>query len=135
MRIKYWALEFIDPTLRKLVNDFEKWWIEQTGEEPTITSIYRIGDSGVHGQLPVRGMDFECQDDELGYDCGGTTILFVRRRWSAFTTTSVKVNISTYRYTPELSPMMRIRDEISARCGWLGVCVRIHAQPILHLIE
>ena len=34
--------------------------------EPTITSLYRIGDKGVHGTLPVRGVDIQCRDPAEG---------------------------------------------------------------------
>ena len=30
-----------------------------------ITSAYRPGDEGVHGQMPVRGLDLRCQDKPL----------------------------------------------------------------------
>jgi hypothetical protein len=31
-----------------------------------ITSAYRPGDEGVHGQMPVRGIDLRCWDREYG---------------------------------------------------------------------
>ena len=53
MKIDIKQLEFIDKKLRKMV-----LWIENVSVmEPTITSLYRIGDSGVHGTLPLRGID------------------------------------------------------------------------------
>ena len=62
MKIDIIQLEFIDLTLRKMCV-----WIEkQTGWEGTITSLYRIGDSGVHGQLPLRGIDIRVRDKEMG---------------------------------------------------------------------
>ena len=39
---------------------------EHFGFEFTITSPYRIDDSGVHGTLPLRGIDLRCFDDEVG---------------------------------------------------------------------
>ncbi|GAG36675.1 unnamed protein product, partial [marine sediment metagenome] len=50
MRIDYQQLDFIHPLLRDMISDVEK----ETGFEFTITSLYRIGDSGNHGQLPLR---------------------------------------------------------------------------------
>ena len=48
MRIDVSQLEFIDKNLRLILLDIEK----STGVEFTITSLYRIGDVGVHGSLP-----------------------------------------------------------------------------------
>jgi hypothetical protein len=62
MRIDIMQLEFIDLKLRKLVVSIESY----LGDEQTITSLYRIGDNGVHGTLPLRGLDLRCKDDELG---------------------------------------------------------------------
>lgn len=31
-----------------------------------VTSAYRPGDSGVHGQIPVRGLDIRCRDSQKG---------------------------------------------------------------------
>ena len=62
MKIDILQLEFIDKTLRELAV-----WIEaETGMEFTDTSIYRIGDNGVHGTLPVRGIDLRCRSKEIG---------------------------------------------------------------------
>ena len=62
MKIDIGQLEFIDKKLRELA-----LWIEkETGFELTITSIYRINDSGVHGTLPVRGIDLRCRSNEIG---------------------------------------------------------------------
>jgi len=55
-------LEFIDKTLREILV-----WIEaELGVVLTITSLYRINDSGVHGELPLRGIDCRCKDSGLG---------------------------------------------------------------------
>ncbi len=62
MRIDYEQLEFIDQTLRMLVRSVEK----ETGFEFTITSLYRIDDSGNHGQLPLRAMDLRCRSALVG---------------------------------------------------------------------
>jgi hypothetical protein len=62
MKIDIGQLEFIDPKLREMA----KWIEKKTGLEFTITSIYRIGDDGVHGVLPVRGIDLRCRNLEIG---------------------------------------------------------------------
>ena len=64
MKIALKNLEFIDPLLREIALDVEKHF----GLEFTVTSLYRIGDNGVHGQLPLRGLDLRCKNDCLGYD-------------------------------------------------------------------
>ena len=55
MKLDLAQLEFINPLLRDLALAVE----ERFGEK-TITSLYRIGDTGVHGMLPLRGLDFRC---------------------------------------------------------------------------
>ena len=62
MRLDIAQLEFIDKMLRDLV----VWIEDKTGMEFTGTSLYRIGDTGVHGTLPVRGVDLRCRDASLG---------------------------------------------------------------------
>ena len=62
MRIDIEQLEFIDKKLRSMLLMLEA----QFDVEFTITSLYRIGDNGVHGQLPLRGIDLRCQDEHLG---------------------------------------------------------------------
>lgn len=52
MKVALGQLEFIHPTLREIALAVEAEFGEQV-----VTSIYRIGDRGVHGQLPVRGLD------------------------------------------------------------------------------
>lgn len=54
--------EFVHPKLREMALEVEKHF----RVEFTITSIYRIGDTGVHGQLPVRGLDLSCHNDDFG---------------------------------------------------------------------
>lgn len=64
MRIDFKQLEFIHPKLRNILN-----WIELRGidsNELVITSLYRIGDRGVHGQLPLRGCDLRSRDENIG---------------------------------------------------------------------
>ena len=63
MNIALGQLDFIDDTLKSIVWDAQEF----TGFEFTITSIYRIGDSGVHGQLPTRGIDVRCRDAVIGH--------------------------------------------------------------------
>ena len=55
-------LEFISPKLRRMV----VWLEKSTGITFTITSLYRIGDNGVHGSLPLRGIDLRCRNIEIG---------------------------------------------------------------------
>lgn len=55
-------LEYVDEKLRKMVI----WLEESTGFELTETSRYRMNDDGVHGQLPVRGIDLRCRNYEIG---------------------------------------------------------------------
>lgn len=63
MRIDTNQLEFIDKKLRTLLT-----WLElNTGLEFTITSLYRIGDEGVHGCLPLRGIDLRMRSPALGH--------------------------------------------------------------------
>ncbi len=60
-RIALQQLEFIDPKLRQIFEDLEQFF-----GELTVTSLYRIGDKGVHGQLPLRGIDVRCHDPARG---------------------------------------------------------------------
>lgn len=62
MRIDINQLEFIHKKLRAICDFVE----EATGIEFTITSIYRIDDEGVHGQLPVRGIDLRMRSISVG---------------------------------------------------------------------
>ena len=62
MKIDLMQLEFIDLNLRKILTDVEK----DTGMEFTITSLFRIGDQGVHGQLPLRGIDLRMRSRAIG---------------------------------------------------------------------
>lgn len=55
-------LEFIDKKLRSIL-----LWSEKTiGLSFTITSLYRMGDNGVHGSLPLRGTDLRMRDMVVG---------------------------------------------------------------------
>jgi len=62
MKIDIKNLEFINETLRTICTEVEK----ETGVELTVTSLFRIGDTGVHGQLPLRGIDFRVKDILVG---------------------------------------------------------------------
>ena len=62
MKIDIAQLEFIDPNLRFILTALE----DETGLEFTITSLYRIGDDGVHGQLPLRGVDLRIRVTYIG---------------------------------------------------------------------
>ena len=62
MNIDIGQLKFIDAKLREMARRLE----EKTGIEVTITSLYRIDDTGVHGQLPVRGMDLRVRYKSIG---------------------------------------------------------------------
>ncbi len=55
-------LKFIDYDLRVMLHETEK----ETGVELTDTSLYRIDDPGVHGQLPLRGIDVRMRDRLIG---------------------------------------------------------------------
>ena len=62
MRIDIKQLEFIDRNLRTILTETEN----DTGLEFTITSLYRMGDSGVHGAMPLRGTDLRMRDKAIG---------------------------------------------------------------------
>ncbi len=62
MRIDTQQLEFIDKKLRDILYFVEK----STGFEFTITSLFRMNDPGVHGQLPLRGTDLRMRDKAIG---------------------------------------------------------------------
>ena len=62
MKIDVKQLNFLDPKLRDLL----VWLEEKTGFEFTITSLYRIGDKGVHGTLPLRGGDLRVRNSHIG---------------------------------------------------------------------
>ena len=58
----YKQYEFWHPTLRRLV----AWLEETTGLTFTATSMYRIGDRGVHGTLPLRAVDLRMKHSGVG---------------------------------------------------------------------
>ncbi len=61
MKIDLMQLEFIDLKLRNLATEVE----DRFGEK-VVTSLYRIDDSGVHGTLPLRGIDLRCSTSRHG---------------------------------------------------------------------
>lgn len=50
------------PKLQTILMDLERHF----GVEFTITSLYRHGDNGVHGTIPLRGTDLSCPDRHFG---------------------------------------------------------------------
>lgn len=72
MEIDLGQLEFIHPVLREIALAVE----ERFGTK-VVTSLYRIGDSGVHGQLPLRGLDLRCRTRRHGE----MVEKFVNDRW------------------------------------------------------
>ena len=73
MKIDIQQLEFIDSKLRKLLT-----WIEtSTGQEFTITSLYRVGDKGVHGIIPLRGTDLRMRNRSVGRGI----VSWINSRW------------------------------------------------------
>lgn len=72
MKIDLMQLEFIDLNLRKIVLIIEKRFGEKV-----ITSLFRISDSGVHGTLPLRGLDFRCKNLNHGKEVA----MFVNDKW------------------------------------------------------
>ena len=55
-------LEFIDIKARTLC----KWLEDETGLCFTNTSLYRMDDDGVHGVLPLRGVDLRMRSQAIG---------------------------------------------------------------------
>ena len=60
----------IDVEQLRFVHDHQRavlrWINSRFGFCLVITSIYRIDDDGVHGQLPCRGTDLRCLHDGIG---------------------------------------------------------------------
>jgi hypothetical protein len=62
MRADIAQFEFVDKKIRVIIS-----WLElETGLEFTATSLYRIGDNGVHGTLPLRGVDLRIRSYMVG---------------------------------------------------------------------
>jgi hypothetical protein len=66
-------MQFIDGHLRSIAVSIENHF----GVEFIATSLYRIGDDGVHGTIPVRGLDLRCKDQEFG----DLVAEFVNAKW------------------------------------------------------
>ena len=73
MKINIIGLAFIDKRLRQIAHFAENL----TGWEPTVTSLYRMDDAGVHGQLPLRGIDLRMRNIEIGKRIA----VIVNERW------------------------------------------------------
>jgi len=72
VRVDLMELEFIDYRLREITLEVE----ERFGEK-VVTSLYRIGDKGVHGCLPLRGLDLRERSKESGEEI----MKWVNERW------------------------------------------------------
>ncbi len=73
MKIDLMQLEFIDRLLRTITTETER----ELEVEFTITSLYRIDDDGVHGTLPVRGLDWRCHSESFGL----FVVEYINKRW------------------------------------------------------
>ena len=73
MKIDIGQLEFIEKKLRAILVSIEA----KTGIAFTITSLYRIGDKGVHGTLPLRGVDLRMRDKNVGLEIES----YINRTW------------------------------------------------------
>lgn len=62
MKIDLVNLDFIETRVKSMAYDVEIF----LGKEQTVTSLYRINDKGVHGTLPLRGIDLRCHDEIVG---------------------------------------------------------------------
>jgi len=87
MNIDLMQLNFVDQELKFIVKHLE----QVLKVKFTITSIYRIGDSGVHGTLPVRGIDLRCSYDPFGKFIEN----FINTRWM-YDTERPSKNCCTY---------------------------------------
>lgn len=54
-------LQFLHFHLRAVL----RWVASKFGMCFVITSLYRMDDNGVHGQLPCRGADLRCYDKDI----------------------------------------------------------------------
>ena len=58
--VDIYQLEFISQTLRDMLKSIE----DEFGSQ-VITSLFRINNSGVHGALPLRGVDLRARNHSL----------------------------------------------------------------------
>lgn len=65
-------ISFLHDPMREILSDIESAFGPQI-----ITSLYRFNDTGVHGQLPLRGVDLRCRNREFGE----LMELYVNERW------------------------------------------------------
>ncbi len=73
MKIDLIQMMFVDRLLRVIATETER----ELEVEFTITSLYRIGDNGVHGTLPVRGLDWRCHNEAFGL----FVMEYINERW------------------------------------------------------
>ena len=73
MKIDVSQLEFIDKKLRVLL----VWLEEEMGQEFIITSLYRVDDDGVHGQIPLRGADIRMKNIQVGE----SIVQYINSKW------------------------------------------------------
>lgn len=73
MKIDILNLKFIDSKIARLC----VWLEEELGFEFTITSIYRDGDKGVHGTIPVRGIDLRLRN----YNIATQVVNLINSHW------------------------------------------------------
>jgi len=74
MKTDIGRLEYVGQDLRKLA----VWLETSTGLEFTETSRFRMNDDGVHGALPVRGIDLRCRSHEIGISIES----YINKNWS-----------------------------------------------------
>jgi hypothetical protein len=73
LRVDLQQLEFIDKKLRIISREIE----DHFRVEFEVASLYRIGDDGVHGTLPLRGTDLGCKVQAFG----DLVSEFINSRW------------------------------------------------------
>ena len=59
--VKSYEVLNLEPKLIEILDD-----VDHIAGAGTITSAYRPGDNGVHGQVPVRGADRRCRNAAVG---------------------------------------------------------------------
>ena len=59
--VKNLAVLNLHPILAEMIRE-----LEVIAGPGLYTSVYRPGDSGVHGQMPVRGIDRRCRNAAIG---------------------------------------------------------------------